>query len=88
MSGIVSKPAFRAAGILGLSLLFAVVGCLSPVAAGTIKSPSSFRLANTSATATTAKLSFRRVFKESAPEFIEITVAQDTDKATYEIRQL
>jgi hypothetical protein len=89
MNGIVSKPAFRAAGIWGcVSLLFAVVGCLSPVAAGTINSPSSFHLANTSATATTAKLSFRRVFKESAPEFIEITVAQDTDKATYEIRQL
>jgi hypothetical protein len=89
MSGIVSKPAFRAAGIWGcVSLLFAVVGCLSPVAAGTIKSPSSFRFASTSGPATTAKLSFRRVFKESAPEFIEITVAQDTDKATYEIRQL
>jgi hypothetical protein len=35
-----------------------------------------------------AKLVFRRVFKESTPEFIEIVVAQDSDKATYEIRQL
>jgi hypothetical protein len=35
-----------------------------------------------------AKLTFRRVFKTSSPEFIEITVRQDSDQATYEIRQL
>src|SRR6201988_5035861 len=35
-----------------------------------------------------AKLTFRRVFKSSTPEFIEITVRQDSDDATYEIRQL
>lgn len=35
-----------------------------------------------------AKLSFRRIFKSSTPEFIEITVRQDSDDATYEIRQL
>jgi len=35
-----------------------------------------------------AKLTFRRVFKSSTPEFIEITVRDDADAATYEIRQL
>ena len=35
-----------------------------------------------------AKLSFRRVFPASTPEFIEITVREDSDTATYEIRQL
>jgi hypothetical protein len=35
-----------------------------------------------------AKLTFRRIFKSSSPEFIEIVVREDTDSATYEIRQL
>src|SRR5271168_5095807 len=35
-----------------------------------------------------AKLSFRRVFKSSTPEFIEITIHEDSDTASYEIRQL
>jgi hypothetical protein len=35
-----------------------------------------------------AKLSYRRVFKSSSPEFIEIVVRQDADAATFEIRQL
>lgn len=35
-----------------------------------------------------AKLSFRRVFKGSSPEFIEIKVREDSDTAAYEIRQL
>ena len=37
---------------------------------------------------TGAKLTFRRVFKSSTPEFIEISVREDSDDATYEIRQL
>jgi hypothetical protein len=36
----------------------------------------------------TAKLTFRRVFKDSSPEFIEITVREDSDLASYDIRQL
>lgn len=45
--------------------------------------------ANTAATpAAAAKLTFRRIFKSSTPEFIEVTVVQDSDKATFEIRQL
>jgi len=35
-----------------------------------------------------AKLSYRRIFKSSSPEFIEIIVHQDSDAATFEIRQL
>jgi hypothetical protein len=35
-----------------------------------------------------AKLTFRRVFKSSSPEFIEVSVQEDSDDASYEIRQL
>jgi len=35
-----------------------------------------------------AKISFRRVFQGSSPEFIEVTIRDDSDAATYEIRQL
>ena len=35
-----------------------------------------------------AKLTFRRIFKSSSPEFIEISVRDNSDQATYEIRQL
>jgi hypothetical protein len=35
-----------------------------------------------------AKLSYRRVFKSSSPEFIEIVVREDADAASFEIRQL
>ena len=35
-----------------------------------------------------AKLTFRRLFKGSTPELIEISVKADSDNATYEIRQL
>lgn len=38
--------------------------------------------------ASQSKLSFRRVFKSSSPELIEIVVREDSDAATYEIRQL
>ncbi|HXY24569.1 MAG TPA: hypothetical protein VEI73_07950 [Candidatus Acidoferrum sp.] len=35
-----------------------------------------------------AKLTFRRVFKGSSPELIEINIREDSDVASYEIRQL
>jgi len=35
-----------------------------------------------------ATLTFQRIFKSSSPEFIEISVREDSDEATYEIRQL
>ncbi len=40
------------------------------------------------AAAAGAKLTYRRVFKSSTPEFIEITVREESDAATFEIRQL
>lgn len=35
-----------------------------------------------------AKITYRRIFKSSVPEFIEIVVQENSDAATYEIRQL
>jgi len=74
--------------ILGLVLVFALAPPLmwaSPrptvnSAAGVSDPPSS--------PADTAKLSFRRIFKSSSPEFIEIVVPEDGRPATYEIRHL
>jgi hypothetical protein len=40
------------------------------------------------APAESAKLTFKRVFKSSSPEFIEIVVPEDGRPATYDIRQL
>jgi hypothetical protein len=40
------------------------------------------------ASAESAKLTYRRVFKSSSPEFIEIVVPEDGHPATYDIRQL
>ncbi len=60
----------------------------SAVAAGgfaSISSNSAMRSAPASGGAT---LTFRRVFKSSSPEFIEISVREDSDEASYEIRQL
>jgi hypothetical protein len=74
--------------ILDLALVFALVPPLmsappnpSAKSAAGISRPSS-------SPAETAKLSFRRVFKSSSPEFIEIVVPEDGRPATYEIRQL
>lgn len=47
-----------------------------------------FLFTGLSAQASPAKLTFRRVFPSSTPEFIEISVSDDSDAATYEIRQL
>ena len=84
MNAIALKPAIRITPcLLGFCLFFAS-------GAGVSALVKSMTLSGTepAAAATTAKLTFRRVFKESAPEFIEIIVTQDSDKATYEIRQL
>ena len=50
--------------------------CLSAIQVNAAPAPSS------------TKLTFRRVFKSSSPEFIQIVVREDSDTATYEIRQL
>ena len=88
MSGTVLKPTFRITRIsLGLALFFAPAASVCSAAARTFIIPPTSHTSGAPAT-TAAKLTFRRVFKESTPEFIEIIVSQDTDKATYEIRQI
>jgi hypothetical protein len=44
--------------------------------------------ANAAPAPSSAKLTFKRIFKSSSPEFIQIVVREDSDTATYEIRQL
>ncbi len=61
--------------LLRFSLLIAVASMLAS-AALSVPAPS------------VAKLTFRRVFKGSSPEFIEISVREDSDTGAYEIRQL
>src|SRR5229473_112959 len=61
--------------LLRFSLLMAVAA-MAASAAFSVPAPSG------------AKLTFRRVFKGSSPEFIEISVREDSDAAAYEIRQL
>ena len=53
-----------------------------------ITSPNAASASAAAPAAAGAKLSFRRVFKSSTPEFIEISIRDDSDDATYEIRQL
>jgi len=100
MSGTGLKAVIRITKIMlcGFALLV-FAGSASLAAARTVVASSARKIwnrtteaasgiAGSPAAASAAKLTFRRVFKESTPEFIEIVVSQDTDKATYEIRQL
>jgi hypothetical protein len=57
----------------------AMLGLGLPLAASAAPQP---------AAADSAKLTYRRIFKASTPEFIEISVRSDSDEAAYEIRQL
>jgi hypothetical protein len=89
MSDDSSKFTFRIVRIsVSLFLLFAAVGFVSSAPALSLAATVATGDGHPVAASTAAKLTFRRVFKESTPELIEITVTEDTDKATYEIRQL
>src|ERR1700722_15993484 len=89
MNGNSAKSVCRITRILlWVSLLVATGAFASSAPAHTLIVPAAPRAASPPAASTAATLTFRRVFKESTPEFIEIIVAQDADKATYEIRQL
>jgi hypothetical protein len=74
--------------------IFVTCAALLAVAFGAPCVSSAFASANaggsmrSAAASSGAKLTFRRVFKSSTPEFIEISVRDDSDDATYEIRQL
>jgi hypothetical protein len=65
-----------------LLLALMASGALSAGAGAVVPGPPS------SSAASHAKLTYRRVFKSSTPEFIEIIVRDDADAATFEIRQL
>jgi hypothetical protein len=72
-----------------LTFLF-LLSCLPEVCAftGNPPSPNLPSLTRSAGASAGAKLTFRRVFKSSTPEFIEISVREDSDDASYEIRQL
>src|SRR6266851_10479067 len=61
--------------LAGIALFWSVVGLF-------------FVPTSAASPAQAAKITFRRVFKGSSPEFIEISVRDDSNAATYEIRQL
>ena len=90
MSGIVFRSGWRT---FTVSVSLSSILALGVLPSKVIASPGTARdVAASTATAapasTAAKLIFRRIFKESTPEFIEIVIAEDSDKATYEIRQM
>ena len=58
------------------------------VSGGAFASPAANGAMRSAPASTGAKLTFRRIFKSSTPEFIEISVREDSDDASYEIRQL
>jgi hypothetical protein len=68
-------------------LRFVLMAGLAIVFAGGLAKVSASQSAPSPASAH-AKLSYRRIFKSSSPEFIEIVVRDDTNAATFEIRQL
>lgn len=59
-----------------LAATFLLMLCLWAVAASVLAGPSG------------NVFTYRRVFKSSTPEFIEIKIPENSDKASYEIRQL
>lgn len=89
MNGNSPKPTFRIVRVLFFVLLvFAALGFVSAAPGRCLAGTVATGGGHPAAASTAAKLTFRRVFKESTPELIEITVSEDMDKATYEIRQL
>lgn len=87
-----SNNAMRVSFLNSVLLLLAAFLCLAATASSAATMPAPLRAAaseSTSALSTAgAKLTFRRIFKSSTPEFIEISVREDSDQSTYEIRQL
>jgi hypothetical protein len=78
---------------LTLVIVCGVGVLLEPAAGASVRVPTTGNaalLATCTAVAPneSAKLTFRRVFKSSSPEFIEIVVSEDGHPATYDIRQL
>jgi hypothetical protein len=79
-------PALWSCLLLDAGLAGAVCGAaLVPTSGGSLAATSD---GTRSPVPKDAKLTYRRVFQSSTPEFIEIVVHEDSDAATYEIRQL
>jgi hypothetical protein len=75
--------------VIAAALLLSMAPLAAKAHAGITRLPVPKKLRLTPSVATSAaKLTFRRVFKSSSPEFIEITISEDADKASYDIRQL
>jgi hypothetical protein len=73
--------------VCGLSLLPGPAAA-APFSAAASTECSAWAASAAATPAESAKLTFRRVFKSSSPEFIEIVVPDDGHPATYDIRQL
>jgi hypothetical protein len=83
------KPVWASAGLLTLGILLAT----GPVASASAQNDPRSAAAGTTARVASLpagppRLTFRRIFKSSSPEFIEIIVPEDSHAATYDIRQL
>jgi len=74
--------------LCGLSWFMEPSGAASLAVAWASSSAAPMATSAALAPADSAKLTFRRVFKSSSPEFIEIVVPEDGRPATYDIRQL
>jgi hypothetical protein len=79
--------------VLARSILLTCVVLLACTSAGVVTAdgfatPTTTAEMHSAAASGGATLTFRRVFKSSSPEFIEISVREDSDEASYEIRQL
>jgi hypothetical protein len=78
---------------LARSILLACVVSLASASAGVVAAkgfamPAANAAMHSAHASGGATLTFRRIFKSSSPEFIEISVREDSDEASYEIRQL
>jgi hypothetical protein len=73
--------------LLGAWVFLCLVGPISATAAPNIATPAQ-AVQRSVADANGVEITFRRVFKSSTPEFIEIIVSEGSDTASYEIRQL
>jgi hypothetical protein len=79
---------FLLRSILLICVALLACGSVAIGVAGAFPLPSANGARRAASAAVGAKLTFRRVFKSSSPEFIEISVREDSDDASYEIRQL
>jgi hypothetical protein len=87
MKKCITRPVLMVCGLSCLMVLVLTTPFLAASSSrATAVTPTSSPAAAPPADA--AKLTFKRVFKSSSPEFIEIVVSEDARLATYEIRQL